>query len=81
MAEKLSDLAARMQAAQDKGGKTMWHLVLADTVLELFTERGAITADDLRQRLRERLAATEDKTLKQACEAALDHVAVRLGSY
>lgn len=51
---RLQKISARMNNARAKGGKEMWYMVLADTVVDVLTDEKPLTRQELIAELKRR---------------------------
>lgn len=57
---KLQKLTARLNTARSKGNKSMWYMVLADTVVDVLAEDKNLTRETLAAELKKRQAAADN---------------------
>lgn len=60
MSKKADALLARMNRAQETGGKAMWYMLFADAIADRLCEAETITRDEMREIFEKRLQEVRD---------------------
>lgn len=70
--DRLQKISARMNSARAKGAKTMWYMVLADTVVDVLSDEKPLTRQGLIAELKRRQQLADNgPLLEEAYELAV----------